>query len=120
MRQSGANTIALVNNIKALMPHLEASIPPSVHVALMSDRSLVTQAAVHDVQMTMMITIGLVVLVIFIFLRTVWATIIPSMAVPLSLLATFGIMFVSGFSLDNLSLMALTIRSASSSTTRSS
>ena len=109
MRQSGANTIALVNNIKALMPHLEASIPPSVHVALMSDRSLVTQAAVHDVQMTMMITIGLVVLVIFIFLRTVWATIIPSMAVPLSLLATAGIMFVAGFSLDNISLMALTI-----------
>jgi hydrophobe/amphiphile efflux-1 (HAE1) family protein len=109
MRQSGANTIDLVNRIKALMPHLEASIPPSVHVALMSDRSLVTQAAVHDVQITMIITISLVVLVIFIFLRTLWATIIPSLAVPLSLLATAGVMYAAGFSLDNISLMALTI-----------
>ena len=70
------------------MPKLEQSIPPSVHVELMSDRSLIIRAAVHDVQITMAITIGLVVLVIFIFLRTVWATVIPSMAVPLSLLAT--------------------------------
>ena len=108
-RESGANTIALVDRIKALMPHLEESIPPSVHVALMSDRSLVTQAAVDDVQITMLITVSLVVLVIFIFLRTVWATIIPSMAVPLSLLATAGIMYGAGFSLDNISLMALTI-----------
>ncbi|HVC59766.1 MAG TPA: efflux RND transporter permease subunit [Acetobacteraceae bacterium] len=109
MRESGANTIALVNRIKALMPHLEQSIPPSVHVALMSDRSLVTQAAVHDVQLTMLITVSLVVLVIFIFLRTIWATIIPSLAVPLSLLATAAIMYLAGFSLDNISLMALTI-----------
>jgi hydrophobe/amphiphile efflux-1 (HAE1) family protein len=109
MRQSGANTIELVDRIKALMPRLEASIPPSVHVSLMSDRSLVTQAAVHDVQITMIITIALVVLVIFIFLRTMWATIIPSLAVPLSLLATAGTMYAVGFSLDNISLMALTI-----------
>ena len=109
MRAPGTNTIDLVNRIKAMMPHLEQSIPPSVHVALMSDRSLVTQAAVHDVQITMIITISLVVLVIFIFLRTVWATIIPSMAVPLSLLATAGVMYAAGFSLDNISLMALTI-----------
>jgi hydrophobe/amphiphile efflux-1 (HAE1) family protein len=109
MRESGANTIDLVNRIKALMPHLEQSIPPSVHVVLMSDRSLVTQAAVHDVQITMAITIALVVLVIFIFLRTMWATIIPSLAVPLSLLATAGTMYAAGFSLDNISLMALTI-----------
>jgi hydrophobe/amphiphile efflux-1 (HAE1) family protein len=108
-RESGANTIELVNRIKELMPHLEESIPPSVHVVLMSDRSLVTEAAVHDVQITMIITIALVVLVIFIFLRTMWATIIPSMAVPLSLLATAGTMFIAGFSLDNISLMALTI-----------
>ncbi len=108
-RESGANTIALVNRIKQLMPRLEASIPPSVHVALMSDRSLITQAAVDDVQMTMAITIGLVVLVIFIFLRTMWATIIPSMAVPLSLLVTVAVMYVAGYSLDNISLMALTI-----------
>ena len=109
MRAPGTNTIDLVNRIKAMMPHLEQSIPPSVHVALMSDRSLVTQAAVHDVQITMIITIALVVLVIFIFLRTVWATIIPSLAVPLSLLATAGTMYAAGFSLDNISLMALTI-----------
>ena len=108
-RAPGANTIDLVNHIKELMPHLEASIPPSVHVSLMSDRSLVTEAAVHDVQITMMLTIGLVVLVIFIFLRTMWATIIPSLAVPLSLLATAGTMYAAGFSLDNISLMALTI-----------
>ena len=108
-RAPGANTIDLVNRIKALMPHLEQSIPPSVHVSLMSDRSLVTQAAVHDVQYTMILTIALVVLVIFIFLRTLWATIIPSMAVPLSLLATAGTMYAAGFSLDNISLMALTI-----------
>jgi hydrophobe/amphiphile efflux-1 (HAE1) family protein len=108
-RAPGANTIELVSRIKALMPHLEQSIPPSVHVALMSDRSLVTQAAVHDVQITMIITIALVVLVIFIFLRTMWATIIPSMAVPLSLLATTGTMYAAGFNLDNISLMALTI-----------
>ena len=109
MRESGANTIALVNHIKALMPHLEQSIPPSVHVDLLSDRSLVTQAAVDDVQITMLVTIGLVVLVIFVFLRTVWATVIPSMAVPLSLLATAAVMYLAGYSLDNISLMALTI-----------
>ena len=108
-RASGANTIALVNRIKQLMPHLEASIPPSVHVALMSDRSQIIQAAVDDVQMTMAVTIGLVVLVIFIFLRTLWATVIPSLAVPLSLLATVAVMYVAGYSLDNISLMALTI-----------
>ncbi|HEV7997897.1 MAG TPA: efflux RND transporter permease subunit [Stellaceae bacterium] len=108
-RADGANTLQLVDKIKAMMPQLEASIPPSVKVSLMSDRSLVTRAAVHDVQLTMMVTIGLVILVIFLFLRTVWATIIPSMAVPLSLLATFAVMYAAGYSLDNISLMALTI-----------
>jgi len=105
----GANTVALVDTIRALMPKLEQSIPPSVHVELMMDRTLVTRAAVHDVQFTMMLTIILVVIVIFIFLRTLWATVIPSLAVPLSLLATFSVMYVAGFSLDNISLMALTI-----------
>lgn len=108
-RAPGTNTISLVNQIKSQMPRLEQSIPPSVHVALVSDRSLVTQAAVHDVQMTMLLTIGLVVLVIFVFLRTAWATIIPSLAVPLSLLATAATMFIAGYTLDNISLMALTI-----------
>jgi hydrophobe/amphiphile efflux-1 (HAE1) family protein len=105
----GANTVALVDTIKELMPKLEQSIPPSVHVDLMLDRTLVTRAAVRDVQLTMLLTIALVVIVIFLFLRTLWATVIPSLAVPLSLLATFSVMYVAGFSLDNISLMALTI-----------
>ena len=108
-RQPGTNTVELVDNIKAMMPHLEESIPPSVQVDLVSDRSLVVRAAVHDVQFTMMLTVGLVVLVIFLFLRTLWATVIPSMAVPMSLLATFSVMYAVGYSLDNISLMALTI-----------
>jgi hydrophobe/amphiphile efflux-1 (HAE1) family protein len=108
-RQAGANTIELVDTIKSVIPRLQESIPPSVKVDLVSDRSLVIRAAVHDVQFTMMLTIGLVVIVIFLFLRTLWATVIPSLAVPLSLLATFGVMYAVGYSLDNISLMALTI-----------
>src|SRR5437870_5781467 len=108
-RQAGANTIELVDTIKSIVPRLEESIPPSVKVDLVSDRSLVIRAAVHDVQFTMMLTVGLVVIVIFLFLRTLWATVIPSLAVPLSLLATFGVMYAVGYSLDNISLMALTI-----------
>ena len=88
---------------------MQQSIPPSVQVDLVSDRSLVVRAAVHDVQFTMMLTIGLVIIVIFVFLRTLWATVIPSLAVPLSLLATFAVMYALGYSLDNISLMALTI-----------
>jgi hydrophobe/amphiphile efflux-1 (HAE1) family protein len=108
-RAAGANTIQVVDTIKELLPKLQQAIPPSVKVDLVSDRSLVIRAAVHDVQFTMMVTIALVILVIFLFLRTLWATVIPSMAVPLSLLATFATMYVVGFSLDNISLMALTI-----------
>src|SRR5205085_5433877 len=85
-REAGANTIQVVDTVKNLLPKLQESIPPSVHVDLISDRSLVIRAAVHDVQFTMMLTIGLVILVIFIFLRTIWATVISSLAVPLSLL----------------------------------
>jgi hydrophobe/amphiphile efflux-1 (HAE1) family protein len=108
-RQAGANTNQLVDTIQAMIPRILRSFPPSIHVELVSDRSLVVRAAVHDVQFTMALTIGLVVLVIFIFLRTLWATVIPSIAVPLSLLATFSVMYGIGFSLDNISLMALTI-----------
>jgi hydrophobe/amphiphile efflux-1 (HAE1) family protein len=108
-REAGANTIQVVDTIKGSLPRLQESIPPTVHVDLISDRSLVIRAAVHDVQFTMMLTVALVVLVIFLFLRTLWATVIPSLAVPLSLLATFGIMYGLGYSLDNISLMALTI-----------
>ena len=105
----GANTIDVVDRVQALMPKLEQSLPPSVHVDLMSDRSQTTRASVRDVQFTMMLTIGLVIIVIFLFLRTLWATVIPSLAVPLSLLATFGVMYVGGYSIDNISLMGLTI-----------
>jgi hydrophobe/amphiphile efflux-1 (HAE1) family protein len=105
----GANTIAVVDDVQALMPKLEQSLPPAVHVDLMSDRSQTTRASIRDVQFTMMLTIGLVVIVIFLFLRTLWATVIPSLAVPLSLVATFGVMYAGGFSIDNISLMALTI-----------
>ncbi len=108
-RQAGANTNELVDTIQTMVPRILRSVPPSIHVDLVSDRSLVVRAAVHDVQFTMMLTVILVVIVIFIFLRTLWATVIPSIAVPLSLLATFGMMFPLGYSLDNISLMALTI-----------
>ncbi len=109
MRADGANTVQLVKQIETTMAKLQDALPPSVHVSLMSDRSLMIRAGIHDVEMTMIITIGLVVLVIFLFLRTVWATIIPSLAVPLSILATLAILFGGGYSLDNISLMALTI-----------
>src|SRR6201993_2592797 len=104
-RQAGANTIELVDTIKRWIPRLEQSIPPSVKIDLVSDRSLVVRAAVHDVQFTMMLTVGLVIIVIFLFLRTLWATVIPSLAVPLSLLATFGVMYAVGYSLDNISVV---------------
>ena len=109
VKKPGANTIDVVDRIMALMPKLEQSLPPAVHVDLMSDRSQTTRASIADVQFTMMLTIGLVVVVIFLFLRTVWATVIPSLAVPLSLLATFAFMYVGGYSIDNISLMGLTI-----------
>ncbi|HYB11153.1 MAG TPA: efflux RND transporter permease subunit [Alphaproteobacteria bacterium] len=108
-KEPGANTIDVVDRIKAVLPKLEKSLPPAVHVDLMSDRSQTTRASVHDVKFTMMLTIGLVIVVIFLFLRTLWATVIPSLAVPLSLFATFGVMYVGGYSIDNISLMGLTI-----------
>ena len=108
-KQAGANTIQLVDTIKSWIRASKESIPPSVKIDLVSDRSLVVHAAVHDVQFTMMLTVGFVIVVIFLFLRTFWATVIPSLAVPLSLLATLGVMYAVGYSLDNISLMALTI-----------
>jgi hydrophobe/amphiphile efflux-1 (HAE1) family protein len=108
-RQSGANTLAVVDAIKAAMPTLLASIPKTVHVELVSDRSENIRESVNDVQFTLLLTIGLVVMVIFLFLHNVWATIIPSIVVPLSLVGTFGVMYAAGYSLDNLSLMGLTI-----------
>ena len=108
-RQSGANTLAVVDAIKAQMPELLASVPKNIHVVLMSDRSQNIRESVTDVELTLLLTIGLVVLVIFLFLHNVWATIIPAIVVPLSLVGTFGVMYACGYSLDNLSLMGLTI-----------
>ena len=108
-RQPGANIIETSDRVKALLPRLRASIPPSVKVNVLTDRTQTIRASVHDVQFTLMLTIGLVVLVIFIFLRKFWATVIPSVALPLAIIGTFGVMKLCGFTLDNLSLMALTI-----------
>ena len=108
-RQPGANTIKVVDSIKALLPRLQAALPASVKVKVLTDRTVTIRASVSDVQFSMMLTIALVVMVIFLFLRTLAATVIPSVAVPLSIVGTFGVMYLLGYSLDNLSLMALTI-----------
>ena len=108
-KQPGANVIETVQKIREALPALRAAIPPSVRVETIIDRTLTIQASVDDVQKTLMISIALVVMVIFLFLRNVWATIIPSVTVPLALIATCAVMFLLGYSLDNLSLMAMTI-----------
>jgi hydrophobe/amphiphile efflux-1 (HAE1) family protein len=108
-RTADANTVQVVDQVKAKIPTLEKSIPPSVHVDLLSDRSQDIRASVSDVELTLLITAVLVVLVIFAFLRKPWATITPSITVPLAIVATFGAMYLFGYSLDNLSLMALSI-----------
>jgi multidrug efflux pump len=108
-RQPGANIIKVVDSIKLRLKQLQSNLPASVKVTVLTDRTNTIRASVQDVQYEMMLTIVLVVLVIFIFLRTLAATIIPSIAVPLSLVGTFGVMYLLGYSLDNLSLMALTI-----------
>ena len=108
-RQPGANIIQTVDRIKKILPQLTASFPASVKVKILSDRTETIRASVHDVQFTMLLTIALVVMVIFVFLRKLWATVIPSVALPLSIIGTFGVMSLVGFTLDNLSLMALTI-----------
>jgi HAE1 family hydrophobic/amphiphilic exporter-1 len=108
-RQPGANVIATVNRIKAMMPVLQASIPPAVKVNIISDRTETIRASVSDVQFTLILTVALVVMVIFLFLRNFWATVIPAVTVPLSLIGTFAVLYELGYSLDNLSLMALSI-----------
>ena len=108
-RQPGANIIQVVDRINARLPQLKATLPPSVDLSILTDRTTTIRASVRDVQFELMLTIALVVLVIFLFLRTVSATIIPSVAVPLSLVGTFGVMYLLGYSLNNLTLMALTI-----------
>src|SRR5229473_1203531 len=108
-RQPGANMIETVDRITALLPILSASISPSLHLSVAVDRTTTIRASVHDVEVALIISIILVIFVVFAFLRNVWATIIPSVAVPLSLIGTFGVMYLCHYSLDNLSLMALTI-----------
>jgi HAE1 family hydrophobic/amphiphilic exporter-1 len=108
-KQPGANVIDTVDKIKAQLPRLVASIPPTIKVSVLSDRTQTIRAAVEDVQFTLLLTIALVVMVIFVFLRSVWATIIPSVTVPLALLGACALMWGFGYTLDNLSLMALTI-----------
>jgi hydrophobe/amphiphile efflux-1 (HAE1) family protein len=108
-RLPGANVIATVDAIKAALPHIETSIPPAIKVSVISDRTTTIRASVADVQSTLILTIGLVVGVIFLFLRSVWATLIPAVAVPVSIIGTFGVMYLCGYSLDNLSLMGLSI-----------
>jgi multidrug efflux pump len=108
-RQPGANMIETADRVHALMPLLQASIPPAIKLAVMLDRTTSIRASFRDIQITLVVAIVLVVLVVFLFLRSARATIIPSVAVPLSLLGTFGGMYLLGYSLDNLSLMALTI-----------
>jgi len=108
-KQPGANVIDTVDKIKAALPRLEAAIPPSIKVSVVMDRTLTIRASVADVQFTLALSIALVVMVIFLFLRSMWATIIPSITVPVALICTFAAMFLFGYSVDNLSLMALTI-----------
>jgi HAE1 family hydrophobic/amphiphilic exporter-1 len=108
-KQPGANVISTVDQIKAALPKLRAAMPPSINVFTLSDRTQTIRAAVSDVQFTLLVTIALVVMVIFVFLRSVWATIIPAVTVPLALLGACALMWPLGYSLDNLSLMALTI-----------
>ena len=110
-RQPGANVIQTVNNIRALLPELRASLPANVNLQVVTDRTQTIRASVDDVQFELALAVALVVMVMFLFLRSIPATIIPSLSVPVSLIGTFAVMYLAGFSLDNLSLMALTIAS---------
>jgi multidrug efflux pump len=108
-RQPAANMIDTVDRVIAMLPRLQAAISPAIHIGVVVDRTTTIRASVADVQFTLLVSISLVIMVVFLFLRNGWATIIPGIAVPLSLLGTFGVMYLVGYTLDNLSLMALTI-----------
>jgi multidrug efflux pump len=108
-RQPGANIIGVVDRVKKLLPQLKASLPSAIEVTVLTDRTTTIRASVEDVQFELILTVALVVMVIFLFLRNFAATVIPSVAVPLSLVGTFGVMYLLGYSLNNLTLMALTI-----------
>ena len=106
-RQPGTNTIAVADAVKNLLPQFQAELPTSVHMDVLYDRSDTIRESYRDVQFTMLLTLGLVIMVIFVFLRNVWATVIPSLALPFSIIGTFAMMYMLGYSLDNLSMMAL-------------
>jgi multidrug efflux pump len=108
-RQPGANIIDTVDRVRDLLPQLQASISPAIKLDVINDRTITIRASVQDVELTLLISVALVILVVFVFLRSAWATIIPSVSVPLSLLGTCGVMYLLGYSIDNLSLMALTV-----------
>ncbi|HKF58855.1 MAG TPA: efflux RND transporter permease subunit, partial [Blastocatellia bacterium] len=108
-RQPGANIIQVVNRIQALLPQLRSTLPSAIQVQILTDRTVTIRASVRDVEFELMLTVALVVMVIFLFLRTLSATVIPAVAVPLSLVGTFAVMYLAGYSLNNLTLMALTI-----------
>src|SRR4029077_20692327 len=108
-REPGANIIATVDRVREALPQLKASIPAAIDLTIVLDQTTTIRASVHDVERTLLISIGLVILVVFVFLRNVRTTFIPSVVVPVSLIGTFGIMYLFRYSLDNLSLMALTI-----------
>ena len=108
-RQPGANIIGVVDEVQKILPQLRSSMPATVNLQMLTDRTNTIRASVKDVQFSLILTIGLVVMVIFLFLRSFAATVIPSVAVPLSIVGTFGVMYLLGYSLNNLSLMALTI-----------
>jgi hydrophobe/amphiphile efflux-1 (HAE1) family protein len=110
-RQPGANAIEVVDSIRSLLPKLRTSVPPALKIAIVTDRTATIRASIADVQFTLVLTVALVILVIFLFLRKFWATVIPSVVLPVSIIATFAIMAILNFSIDNLSLMALTIAS---------
>ncbi|WP_378946081.1 efflux RND transporter permease subunit [Mesorhizobium sp. ANAO-SY3R2] len=108
-RQPDANTVAVVDRVQAMLPTFRSALPAAASLETLNDRAASVRSALHDVQVTLALTIALVILVIFLFLRRVWATVIPGLAVPISLIATFGVMYLLGFSIDNISLMALTL-----------
>src|SRR6185503_9300104 len=108
-RQPGTNTIEVVNNIKQLLPTFRAEVPPSIELEVLYDRTVSIRASVDEVQFTLYLALMLVVLVIFLFLRNIAATVIPALALPMSIIGTFAVMYLFGYSLDNISLMALTL-----------
>ena len=108
-KQPGANVIETVDRVKAILPQLQASIPAAINLQIATDRTPSIRASLTEVERTLMISIGLVILVVFLFLRNIYSTFIPSIAVPVSLIGTFGVMYLAGYTLDNLSLMALTV-----------